>query len=345
VNASVLNALGVLSRWTLLASLGLCALPVHAQQLLLVDATYTATAQNTSSSHYRIMPLAGTPTNWRAPVDYAAGTMFVRMEVIEKPSDRKTLVTICFEGNVKTCMPYPPAYTAPGVYNFSWRIDSFWQYAMVDWTKGVQQVAVVLKTETEVEAQGDPLFYPAKMHVTVSIVPPGQTFVPPATQDDAGVPKDAGVTPPTPDAGQPDAAGTATDAGAKPDAAAMTDATTNDAAAKPDAALSRSDASTPPSDATPGSDNAGASAAAATSDAGPRHDVSEYLTSDTGCSTTGPRSSPSMGLFGLWWFAAACLWMRAATRRAHRAARRGRGYRREKSASHLQPVPHRSRAS
>jgi hypothetical protein len=338
VNASVLNALGVLSRWTLFASLGLWALPVHAQQLLLVDATYTATAQNTSSSHYRLTPLAGTPTNWRAPVDYAAGTMFARIEVIEKPSDSKTLVTICFEGNVKTCMPYPPAYTAPGVYDVSWRIDSFWQYAMVDWTKGVQQVAVVLKTETEVEAQGDPLFYPAKMHVTVSLVPPGQTFVPPASQADAGVgPTDAGATPPAADAGRPDASG------AKPDAAAMIDAAaTSDAAAKPDAAPARSDASTPPSDATPASANAGATAKPADKDAGSAHDVRDYLTSDTGCSTTTPRSSNSIGL---WWFAAACLWMRAATKRARRTARPGRGYRREKSANHRQPTPHRSRAS
>jgi hypothetical protein len=301
VKAFVDNALAR-SLWILVVCLGSWALPARAQQPLVIDATYTATAQNTMESHYRIKPVAGAPTNWRSPVDYASGMARVRVEVLEKPSDKKTLVNICFEGNAKSCMPYPPAYTAPGIYNFTAPFAAFWQYDKVDWTKGIQNVAVVLKTETEVEAQGDPLYYPAKMHVTINLVAA-------ASEDDAGAaPKDAGATPPRTDAGRPDAGATApTDAGTKPDAAVMTDA---------------SSTPTPPAAGASATSAAGSKASAgasATGDAGER-DVRKYLSSsDSGCSTLVPRSSHPIGLG---WFAAHGIVLYVLRRRSN--ARRAR---------------------
>ena len=299
------NALGARSRWALLACLGAWALPVRAEQPTIIDATYTATADNTMESHYRIQPLAAAPTNWRAPVDYTSGMVRVRVEVLEKPSDKKTLVTICFEGNAKSCMPYPPAYTAPGVYTFAASFSNFWQYDKLDWGQGIKDVAVVLKTETEVEAQGDPLYYPAKMHVTVNLV------LAPSSDDDAGAtpkdagatPKDAGtITPPRTDAGPVDAG-----VASKPDAAAKPDATVPDA----------SSTSTPSA--------AGGSAAAAGANANPNHDagspsdVRKYLSSsDKGCSTTGPTSGAPGAVS---WLVVA--WLYAVNRRrARRAVRR-----------------------
>ena len=195
------------------------ARPVQAQQQVVVtDVTYTATTANTMDSHYRVSPAAGTPSNWRSPVDYASGTAFVRLEVLTKPSTQKTIYNICFEGNQAACMGYPPAYTAPGTYDFSFAFSTFWQYSVVDWTKGVQKVALILKNENGDKVQGDAQFYPTMIHVTITLVAPGSTYVPPPMTKDAGMPADAGMPV---DAGKP------TDGGSTPDAIAM------DSASKP----------------------------------------------------------------------------------------------------------------
>src|SRR5262245_23253933 len=88
-----------MKRWLQIASLigfGLLSVPVRAlDQFLLVDATYTATTQNTSDSHYRVEPNAGTPSNWRSPVDYTGGKAYVHLDVLEKPGSAKTIYNVC----------------------------------------------------------------------------------------------------------------------------------------------------------------------------------------------------------------------------------------------------------
>jgi hypothetical protein len=201
--------------WALagLAGLLVCARPVAAQQLVVLDETYTATADNTSDSHYRVPPDVGTPDNWRSPVDYAAGSAHVRLEVLAKPSAQKTLYNLCYEATPSyACMPYSPAYTAPGVYDFEYPFSAFYQYDMVDWSQGVNQLALILKDEGGTKKQGDPAFYPTTIHVTLTLLAPGETYVPPALQEDAG----------TPDAGTIDA-GTIDDPLPMPDAAVPAD--------------------------------------------------------------------------------------------------------------------------
>lgn len=147
-------------------------------QFVLIDATFTATANNTMSSEYAVAPLPGAPANWRAPVDFAAGTLHVRVEVLEKPSDRETLCNVCFKAaDVLTCQPYPKPYTKPGVYKSEAYFSSFWQYEMYDWTKPVERVNVVVKDENGRFVQGNPAFFPTKLHVTVTIVPPGERLM------------------------------------------------------------------------------------------------------------------------------------------------------------------------
>jgi len=169
-------------------------------QFVLVDMTFTATAQNTMLSQYALKPLAGAPANWRSPVDYASGSIYVRFEVMEKPSARSTLCNVCFENSgTLTCMPYAPPYTATGVTTSAPKIPKFWQYDVYDWTKPVELVQVVLKDEDTKLVQGDPQFYPTKMRVTVTVVPPGKTYVEDSTTGGGGEIK--------PDAGAPSTAG------------------------------------------------------------------------------------------------------------------------------------------
>jgi hypothetical protein len=163
------------------------------EPFVLIDATFTATAQNTSSSEYGVEPLPGVPENWRSPIDYSAGRVHVRVEVIEKPSSMRTLCNVCLAaGDKLTCMPYPPPYATPGTYDSEPKISSFWQYDVYDWTKPVEEVRVVVKDENGRFVQGNAAYFPTTLHVTVTVVPPGAEYkegavAAPRTSPDGGV--------------------------------------------------------------------------------------------------------------------------------------------------------------
>jgi hypothetical protein len=164
----------------LLAAAAVSASRAHAEQFVLIDLTYEATAQNTMDSHFVATPAANIPKNLKTPIDYASGTAYVHFEVLTKPSAAKTLYNICFENPSNyACLPYPPAYTATGKYDFNAKFSAFWQGDLVDWTMGITKLQLVLKDENETKVQGNAMFYPTKIHVTITLVSPGSTFVPP----------------------------------------------------------------------------------------------------------------------------------------------------------------------
>jgi hypothetical protein len=202
VTTPVFGSRSIRSFWLLFVALFAWSADSHAQdQFVLVDQTYTATAQNTSMSQYTIAPkTSGVPSNLKSPTDYTMGSVNVRYEVLEKPSDKPTLWGICFEtANVLTCMPTPPSYTAPNVYTYSAAFSKFWQFSMFDWTKPIEKVLTTLKDGSMAAVQGDASYYPTKVHVTVTVVPPGKTFDP--GDEDAGTPSKPAKPPTTPAAG------------------------------------------------------------------------------------------------------------------------------------------------
>lgn len=165
----------------LLAGLWLAG-SAHAQQFVVVDETYTATAMNTNDSHFDIAPKSGIPADWTKPTNYAMGKAYVELEILEKPSDVKTLYNICFVNSANyACMPYAPTYTTTGPNPFNQPFSSFYQNDVMDWSKGVSKVQIVLKDEMQTKKQGDANFYPMKAHVTISIVAPGATYVKPTS--------------------------------------------------------------------------------------------------------------------------------------------------------------------
>jgi hypothetical protein len=178
------------------------ALPVRAEQVLVIDKTYTATADNTMDSHFRIDPGDGAPdapANWSAPVNYAGGSVHVRFEVVTKPSAAVTLLNVCFEGTPNyACMPYSDPYTTTGEYDFEYTFASFYQHDMVNWSMGVKKIPFILKRENQEKPQGDPDFYPTKMHVRLWLITQGAAFVPPQDVPEVDAGTDAG----TPDAGE-----------------------------------------------------------------------------------------------------------------------------------------------
>jgi MYXO-CTERM domain-containing protein len=165
-------------------------LPVHAQQFVLVDQTYTATADNTEDSHFTAELAKDIPADLRAPTNFANGSIHVDLEILEAPGDTKTLYNICLENSSgPACLPYV-MYEGTGKYKADPKFSSLWQYDMVDWTKGVSKVSLILKDEGEKKVQGNDSYYPYKAHVTLTIVAPGATFDP-----------DEGTTSPDPNSG------------------------------------------------------------------------------------------------------------------------------------------------
>src|SRR5688572_14248673 len=104
-----------------------------AEQFVVAEATYTHSAQTTKDSHYYANPTPETPDNWSSPVDYANGSVHVRLEVKTKPSDMPTRYQICFEMNQNyCCTDQAPPYTEPGIYEWDTDVVDMWRPGPVD---------------------------------------------------------------------------------------------------------------------------------------------------------------------------------------------------------------------
>jgi len=153
-----------------LSTISTCSVTARAEQFQLADVTYTATAENTQDSHFRVPVSSKTPEDWCSPVDYTNGSVAVQLDVLDKPSSTPTLFNVCFEGpGGAACMPYSRAYTGPGRNDFSSPFRAFWQVDEMDWSRGVDQVALILKDQDENKRQSDPLFYPTRLHAVITI--------------------------------------------------------------------------------------------------------------------------------------------------------------------------------
>lgn len=154
------------------------ALPAHAQQFVLVDQTYTATADNTDESHFVAELESGIPANFSMPTDYANGRLHVDLEIQEAPSATKTFYNICLHNSSNyACLPYVE-YTGEGTYQADPVFNTIWNYAEVDWSQGVSKVELILKNDGEMLVHGDPDFYPYKAHLKLYVVAEGSRFDP-----------------------------------------------------------------------------------------------------------------------------------------------------------------------
>lgn len=174
----------------------LVALPTSAamaQQFVVTDVTYTHSAATTSDSHYRVAPRPGSPQNWKSPVDYASGSAHVLLEVKSKPTATPTKFQVCFEASPSyCCTAQSVAYTEPGIYEWTTSFSDFYFGGDVDFSKGINKVALILKDTANGKPQGDPNYVPTDLHVEVTIMAPGVSYVPPVR--DAGVAPDASVS-------------------------------------------------------------------------------------------------------------------------------------------------------
>lgn len=194
------------------------AASARADQVTVVDVTYEHSAETTHDSHLIVEPLPGTPGNLRSPVDWASGTAYVRLEVLTKPTDVPTRYQVCFNGSpTYACTHQAPPYTTTGVYTWATPFREMWQGERVDWSRGLgDTLSLILKDTSNgkpapenVGPERAALYMPTRLRVTVTLVTPGDAYVPPDATPDAGV-ADAGSD--EPDAGAD--AGSDVDAGA-----------------------------------------------------------------------------------------------------------------------------------
>jgi hypothetical protein len=186
------------------------SLPVtHAQdaqgQVLLVDSTFDAKGEDPNSMESRdgLSLIASVPSDWTAPVDYRKGRVYVRVQVLDKPSERSTLLTVCFyhkaqyqettdeQGNVTvkglTCTPYAGKYNTTQTLLGKPEVSAFWNKDGYDWTQKPDLIYIVLKNgENEEFVRGDASFYPTNLHVTIALLAEGvQDYSDPASASSA----------------------------------------------------------------------------------------------------------------------------------------------------------------
>ncbi|HKP55401.1 MAG TPA: hypothetical protein VJV78_01700 [Polyangiales bacterium] len=160
--------------------LSLCSL-AHAEQFVLVDVSYTHSADTTKDSHYYPKLAADTPKDWTKPVDYSKGSVHIILDVKTKPAgDTPTKFQICFEGTPSYgCTAQSPTYTKTGRVEWDSPFSGFWFESTVDWSQGIKQMPLILKDTMNNKPAGDPKYMPTDLRVQVILLSAGAKFAPP----------------------------------------------------------------------------------------------------------------------------------------------------------------------
>ena len=194
----------------------------RAEQFVLIDSTFTFTEADAqpNSHNYGSVLNPDRPVDWTSPVDYRNGSVHIRTEVIDKPAGGEvTQWVLCYiaeagQGDHYGCTG-SGTYTEAGVYERDEDMHSWWQNDLIDWTRGINEMHLVMK-----DADGslgftswrdDPEhFFPTTVRITMIQVSEGDSYDPSLFPSDDGAP-DAG-------AGELDAGtGSGLDAGAPVD--------------------------------------------------------------------------------------------------------------------------------
>ncbi|MDF1860183.1 MAG: hypothetical protein P1U87_08210 [Verrucomicrobiales bacterium] len=129
----------------------------------------------------------GTPTDWTAPVDYRNGTVYIRIEVLEKPDgETPTTWSLCYLPNRGRDNNYgctkTPSYTTEGVYEKDVKMTEFWENDSIIWSEGIKQMSLVVKRanaggKAHAHLQPDlKAFFPTRIRVTMVQVAKGSTY-------------------------------------------------------------------------------------------------------------------------------------------------------------------------
>jgi hypothetical protein len=177
--------------------------PSRAQQFVLFDVSFDFTWEDAinaapSKSHYYVKESNGLslqrPTNWVTPINYRTGKVHIHLEVLEKPAGgQKQGWALCYVGQAGSYgCPYTDYYTETGTYERDVSMDSFYNNATIDWTKGVSEVDLVYTINDS--GQGHVHFFPelkdkttpTKVRLAMVQVASGSTYDPSMLPSAAG---------------------------------------------------------------------------------------------------------------------------------------------------------------
>ena len=172
----------------------LCSLQVNAEQFVLFDKVFSFDKKEAipTQSHLKVSLeelSKDMPKNWSSPVNYAEGSLYVYMEVYDKPKgDEKTHWSLCYiankgqNGSSYACAS-SPHYTSTGTFEATRDMTKLWQKDKVVWSQGIKMITLVTKASDnksgvkgKAHAHMQPnmdLFFPTKIRVVMVQVSKG----------------------------------------------------------------------------------------------------------------------------------------------------------------------------
>ena len=168
----------------------------NAQAVVLLDMTYThqSKLQNGQGAFSFFSAPQRLRTNLNAPLNFANGTLYQRVNVLSKPSEQAVKYQLCLIPDDDISIQ--PAcsnkntlqLTSPGTYESSQSINSFSNYQQINWQNGILELLLVVN-----DTHGEPLddsylvkadgsnvdileFFPMQVHYTAVWVPDGASF-------------------------------------------------------------------------------------------------------------------------------------------------------------------------
>ena len=134
-----------------------------------------------------------TPDSWTSPINYSQGTLYQRVQIIEKPTSTPVRYAICFFQDEVLAPRHAcgdlsnMAFTVPGTYYSSQSMPTLYQYSTaVDWTRRPHVIMLHMTDAYNHQPDSYPdfmalwygtpnwgLYYPMKLRYTAIIVPPG----------------------------------------------------------------------------------------------------------------------------------------------------------------------------
>jgi len=169
-------------------------LALNAEQFVLFDKVFTFEKKDAipTKSHLRVSLeelSKEMPKNWRSPHNFADGSVYVYMEVLDKPKgDEKTHWSLCYIANKgqngsSYAVAPSPHYTETGKFEIVRDMKKLWQKDKVVWEKGIKAVTLVTKaskSKSEIKGKAHAhlqpnmdLFFPTKIRVIMVQVSEG----------------------------------------------------------------------------------------------------------------------------------------------------------------------------
>lgn len=170
--------------------------PATGPTLALLDTTLTPAAPEVGGEGaFTFMPApAAAVGNLDSPYDYGKGTLYLQVEVLNRPTDDPVFMQLCLvPDDLITVSPACSEASrillpSSGVVSASQSVTGLEGAAGVDWSQGMAQLIVVLRdtdgrpldSRYALDINGRPLdvsaYYPMSLRVRAALVPQGSTF-------------------------------------------------------------------------------------------------------------------------------------------------------------------------